>query len=239
MQSVYKLPIALATLHRVEEGQLKLDQVVAVQPEDLIAPAGHSPLRDKHPKGGDFPLEDLLKRAIVDSDGSASDVLLRVLGGAREVRRYMKQTDIKHIRVQHTEAQLLDDTHAQYADSATPDAMVDLLTRLQQGKLLNPENTARLLGWMKETQTGLDRIRAKLPAGTIVADKTGSSGTHEGLTPATNDVALVTFPDGRNMAIAIFISDSKASTAIRTDAIANIAHEIWNCWANPLPEGTR
>jgi beta-lactamase class A len=231
MQSVYKLPIAITVLHRVEEDKMRLDQMVSVTEEDLIPSAGHSPLRDRHPKGGEFALEDLLRAAIADSDGSASDVLIRLLGGTREVRRFLKSAGIKDIHVQHTEAQLIENTQAQYADSATPDAMVDLLARLQQRKLLNPANTARLLGWMQETQTGKDRIRAKLPDGTVVADKTGSSGTYEGLTPATNDVALVTLPDGRHLAMAIFLRDARANTGSRNAAIADAARVIWDCWA--------
>lgn len=230
MQSVYKLPIAVATLHRVEEGRLKLDQTVKVVPGDLIPPAGHSPLRDHFPKGGDFNLEDLLQRAIVDSDGTASDVLMRVLGGAKKVRRYMKEAAIKQVHVKHTEAQIIDDTHAQYADSAQPDAMVELLGRLQQGKLLNAAHTSLLLGWMKQTETGRDRIRGKLPPGTEVADKTGSSGTHEGLTPATNDVGIVMLPSGQHLAMAIFLSDAKANPAARNAAIADVASEIFACW---------
>lgn len=233
MQSVYKLPIAISALHRVEDGKLKLDQLVKVEESDLIPPAGHSPLRDKHRKGGEFTLEDLLRRAIVDSDGSASDVLLRLVGGTREVRRYLKEAGLKSIRVMHTEAQLIDDTQAQYQDSTKPDTAVELLIELQQGKLLNESNTALLLGWMRGTDTGHDRIRAKLPAGTVVADKTGSSGSYDRLTPATNDIGLVTFPDGRHMAIAIFVTDSKANTAIRNGTIAGIAEEIWDCWITP------
>ena len=232
MQSVYKLPIAIAVLHRIEESKLQLDQGVKVEPEDLIPAAGHSPLRDKHPKGGEFTLEELLRRSIVDSDGSASDVLLRLLGGPREVRRYLKQAEVKQIHVVHTEAQLIDTTHAQYADSAKPDAMVELLGRLQEGKLLNEGNTQRLLGWMKETATGRERLRAKLPAGTIVADKTGSSGTYDGLTPATNDVGLITLPNGHHLAVAIFLSDSKAGVTTRNAMIANMARELWDCWAD-------
>jgi beta-lactamase class A len=231
MQSVYKLPIAIAVLHRVESGNLKLDQIVHVEPEQLIPPAGHSPLRDKHPKGGDFTLEDLLKRSIVDSDGSASDAVMRLLGGPREVRRYMKQAEIKQIHVEHTEMQLIDNNHFQYDDWAKPDGMIDLLARLQTGKLLNEANTSRLLGWMKETATGTDRIRAKLPKGTEVADKTGTSGINDGIAPATNDVGLVTLPNGQHMAISIFISDAKGDTKTRNAAIAGIAQELWDCWA--------
>ena len=231
MQSVYKLPIAAATLQRVEQGTLALDQMVTVSEDELVPAQAHSPLRDKHPKGGEFTVEDLLRRAIVDSDGSASDVLLRLLGGTREVRRYLKAHKAKGIHVQHTEAQLVENNHAQYSDWAKPDAMVELLIRLQEGKLLNAENTNRVLGWMKESETGKDRIRAKLPSGTEVADKTGSSGTKDGIAAATNDVALIKLPDGRRFAIAVFLSDSKANATTRNGVIADVAHAVWECWA--------
>jgi beta-lactamase class A len=234
MQSVYKLPIAIAVLHGVEESQLELNRTVHVQPEQLIPPAGHSPLREKFPEGGEFTVEDLLRRAIVDSDGSASDVLLRLIGGPKVVQRFLKQNQLKSVNVKHTEAQIIEDTKAQYQDSATPEGMTSLLTRLQEGKLLNSENTKRILEWMRETETGRDRIRAKLPAGTAV-DKTGSSGTSEGLTPATNDVGLVVLPDGKTMAIAIFLSDSKANSATRNRALADVAKEMWDC----VSEGTK
>lgn len=233
MQSVYKLPIAIAVLHRVEERKLELDRAVKVTEDDMIPAAGYSPLRDAHPRGGDFTIENLLHRAIVESDGSASDVLLRVLGGTRAVRRYMKQAAIHHIHVVDTEAKLVEDRMAQYDDYAEPEGMVELLARLQQGKLLNPENTARLLGWMREAPFGATRIRAKLPPGTVVSDKTGSSGTYDGVTPATNDVGLITLPDGNHMAIAIFLSDAKADATTRNRVIAQIAREAWECWAIP------
>ena len=237
MQSVYKLPIAMAVLQSVEDGKLKLELVVQVREEDLIPPAGGSPLRDKHPKGGEFTLEDLLRRAIVESDGTASDVLLRVMGGTRQVRRYLKEAGIRGIHVEHTEAQLIDDNHAQYVDHAEPDGMVDLLARLQEGKFLNAEHRKLLLGWMEETRTGKDRIRAGLPPETVVADKTGSSGMTQGNAPATNDVGLITMPNGQHIAIAIFLSDAKVGTAARNAAIAHVAHEIWECWSAPAEAG--
>jgi beta-lactamase class A len=172
----------------------------------------------------------LLKRSIVDSDGSASDAVMHLLGGPREVRRYMKQAEIKQIHVEHTEMQLIDNNHFQYDDWAKPDGIVNLLVRLQAGKLLNETDTALLLGWMRETTTGADRIRAMLPKETEVADKTGTSGMNDGIAPATNDVGLVTLPTGQHLAIAIFLSDAKGDTKARNAAIAGVAREVWDCW---------
>src|SRR5581483_1827377 len=119
MQSVYKLPIVVVALQKVQEGQLDLGKVVHVTPDEYIQAAGNSPLRDKHPRGDDFTVRELLRRAIVDSDGSASDIVLRQIGGTKAVRRALKKEEkVEGIRVIHTEAQLIDETPAQYSDSA-------------------------------------------------------------------------------------------------------------------------
>src|SRR5438477_9195040 len=51
MQSVYKFPIAMAVLHDVDRGLLRLDQIVKVAKTELVPPALHSPIRDRHPAG--------------------------------------------------------------------------------------------------------------------------------------------------------------------------------------------
>src|SRR5262249_38971013 len=81
MQSVYKLPICMAAFDLVDRGVLSLDTPVPVGVSDL-APAGvHSPLRDENPKGGTFTIAELVHAAIAESDGTASDALLRAAGG--------------------------------------------------------------------------------------------------------------------------------------------------------------
>jgi beta-lactamase class A len=62
----------------------------------------------------------------------------------------------------------------------------------------------------------------------VVAHKTGTSGTSAGLTRATNDIGLVTLPNGRHMAIAVFVSDSPADTDTREAVIARIARAAWD-----------
>jgi beta-lactamase class A len=83
---------------------------------------------------------------------------------------------------------------------------------------------------MQESKTGVARILSLLPKGTVVADKTGASGMQDGRAAATNDIGLVTLPDGRHMAIAIFVSDSEAADAVRDSVIAKIARSAWDEW---------
>jgi beta-lactamase class A len=71
-----------------------------------------------------------------------------------------------------------------------------------------------------------------LPEGTVVAHKTGTSATVTGVTAATNDVGLVTLSNGQHIAIAVFVSDSQATDAIREEVIAKVAKVVWDEWNN-------
>ncbi len=87
---------------------------------------------------------------------------------------------------------------------------------------------------MTETPTGLRgirRIKGLLPDGTVVAHKTGTSGTVDGVTAPTNDVGLVTLPNGQHLAIAVFVSDSTANGAVREEVIAKVAQAVWDQWS--------
>jgi beta-lactamase class A len=84
--------------------------------------------------------------------------------------------------------------------------------------------------WMTETETAPHRLKGVLPAGTVVAHKTSSSLTSSGFTAATNDIGIITLPDGRHIAIAVFVSDSNAAAPTREAAIAQIANAAWDHW---------
>lgn len=119
----------------------------------------------------------------------------------------------------------------QYRNSATPDAVVVLLRTLHEGRGLSKSSQALLLQWMTETRTGLKRIKGLLPERTVVAHKTGTSSTVNGVTAATNDVGLVTLPSGQHLAIAVFVSDSQATDVIREEVIAKVARAAWDEWS--------
>jgi beta-lactamase class A len=219
MQSVYKLPIAMAVLHT----RVALDKPVHVAKSDLVPAALHSPIRDQHPAGDfDITVSELIRYAVAESDGSASDVLLRLAGGPARVTAYLRELGITDMMVATTEAEMAREEHVQYRNWATPDAAVELLTKL------SPQRDAQLLKWMAESTPGPKRLKGLLPPGTVVAHKTGTSGTSAGLTRATNDIGLVTLPNGRHMAIAVFVSDSPADTDTREAVIARIARAAWD-----------
>jgi beta-lactamase class A len=229
MQSVYKVPIVMTVLKRVDEGKLRLDQKVTIKADELPPEKVHSPIRDKNPRGITLLLRELLRASIVESDGGASDALLALVP-PKDVNEFLRHLGIQDMVVLNTEKELASDWQVQYRNWTTPAAAVKLLSAIQQGKALSARNNNLLLSWMRTTQTGARRIRAMLPKGTVVADKTGTSGTEGGVNAATNDIGLVTLPNGNHMAIAVFVSDSKADQSVRESVIAKIAGSAWSCW---------
>jgi len=233
MQSVYKLPIVMAVLARVDAGRLKLEQNVRILPADLVPPNIHSPIRDHHPSGNfEMTIRELSRAAIVNSDGTASDVLLRLVK-PRHVRKFLHTMGVKGIKVENTEKEMALDNKVQYDNWVTPRAAVVLLRKLQAGEGLSPSSRDLLLSWMKETKTGSQRIRGLLPKDVQVADKTGSSGTDHGITAATNDIGLIELPNGDHLAVAVFIRDSAADGDVRDAVIAQIARAAWDWAATP------
>jgi beta-lactamase class A len=100
--------------------------------------------------------------------------------------------------------------------------MVELLQRVEQGKLLKPESRAYLLGLMRRCVTGKNRIRGLLPAGTHVENKTGT------LNGLSTDVGFITLPDGRRLAVAFFARHG----ANRPRTIAEAARTVYYGFAS-------
>lgn len=232
MQSVYKLPIGMAVLHQVDQRALRLDQWVQITPHDLTPPSRYSPIAQKYPHGTTMTVSALLEAMMTVSDGTASDVLLRLVGGPQAVTTYLRGLGVRNIVVATSEAAMAQNDFVQYKNWATPDAMVELLRPLQHGEELTAPSRQRLLALMSVHKRG-KQLSGLLPIGTVIAHKSGGSGTVDGLTRATNDAGIVTLPDGRHLAIAVFVSDTRADTQTRDLVIAQIARAAWDFFSTP------
>ena len=223
MGSVYKFPIGLAVLRRVDVGMLKLDQVVTIEPKDFSP--GWSPLRDNaHGRPIVITVGELLRHMVSHSDNTASDTLLALTGGPQAVTTRMAELGVSAIRVDRSEREMAKDLKKdggpeRYAidarDTSSPDAMAELLVAFWNRRDgLKPESHDLLVQLMSESTTGAQRIKRAVPAGAKVAHKTGT------MPGTTNDVALITLPNGEHVALAIFTKASKRD--VTADAEADI-----------------
>lgn len=228
LHSVMKFPIALTVLHLVDTGKLSLDQMIHIKKRDL--PKTYSPLRDKYPNGGvDVSIRDLLGYMVSLSDNDACDILLKVINGPQTVQDYMLRLKIRGIAIRASELDMASSWELQYTNWCKPLEMTALLDLFYSGKILSATNTAFLMKLMTDASTGPKRIKGLLPGGTVVAHKTGTSPTNnEGLSPATNDVGIITLPNGKHLAISVFVCNSTDDEATREGVIAKIAKAAYD-----------
>jgi len=235
LQSVVKVPIAMAVLKRVEEGTLDLDEKVGVTTDDFVPSNLRSPIRDKNPNGVELSVRDLIQFAISESDGTASDVLQRLAGGASGVQSYVDSLGINGMHIERTHKEFGEDWNKQYDNWATPIAVVELLKKLSVGEGISAENRELLLGFMTESENPHNRLKGMLPEGTPVAHKTGTGGTLNGVAAATNDVGIITLPNGKHIVIAVLVADSRANRFARASVIAKIALATFDKWSGVKP----
>ena len=228
MQSVFKLPLGLTILHQVEQGKFSLDQPIRFLPEDLILPKPYSPLQDKYPNAGvDVPLRTLLQMTVSLSDNTAADILLRLAGGTKVVNEYIASLGITGFHLEDGERALHREVALQYRNWFEPQGAVQLLRRISDHSPLTAEHTELLLEWMRPA-VPTKRLQGDLPKGTSVAHKSGTSDVDNGVAHATNDIGLIAMPDGRQLAIAVFVTDSTADAATREKVIAEIGRAAYD-----------
>lgn len=246
MQSVVKLPVSMAMLDLVDRGKFGLDQAVSLTPKDRSVQ--HAPLNAKiGTKGTRISVRELIRAANQDSDNTANDVLLRLVGGPKGVSTYLSRIGVRGMRVDRSERQLQADYHnVSFAtdlleadryqnylarqplarrvsgrdrflkdprDRTTPNAAVDLLSRLASRRALSVESTGALMEILFGVQTGRNRLAAGLPEGSRLAHKTGTAYPVDGRTGAVNDIGIAVLPNGRRFAIAVFVTGARGTTA--------------------------
>jgi len=223
MQSVFKFPIAVMLLDEVDHGRLSLAQQVFINKSSLHQTV--SKLYEKYPEGNvSVPLREILQDMVVYSDNNACDIILGLLGGGHRLTVYLHKHGVKKINVQFNEAGMHADWKNQYANWCTPDAQIRLLTMVFEQSLLKKETNTLLRDLMRETYVAPKRIRYLLPKFTPVEHRSGTSSTNnKGLSAATNDVGIITLPNGKHLAIAIFLMDSFEDAEKRDAIIAQIA----------------
>jgi len=226
MASTSKIAIAATFLEGVDKKRWSLTSEFPLMIPIRSAPfsSATAPVR----QGNYLPAHELIELMLTRSSNTATDALLKVVGGPKAVNEWVKRAGISDFRIDRDIATLVRDDGAvdparviDPRDSATPLAMVQLLTGLHQGKWLSQESRDILLGAMHRCITGKRRIPALLPEGARIAHKTGS------LHNTSSDIGLIQSPDGRTFAVAIYVT-GQGSRLRREQRIATIARALYD-----------
>jgi beta-lactamase class A len=216
MASTAKLPLAAAVLDRAATEPALLDRLVRYDPEALLE---HAPVTTQHVTTG-MTVTDLCDAALTVSDNTAANLLLELLGGPAAVTAFTRGLGDATTRFDRIEPELNVSTGPDdERDTTTPAAMVGTIRAVTLGDGLRPAGRERLTAWLVANTTGDATIRAGVPAGWTVGDKTGTGAQGE-----RNDIGIVLPPDRAPLVLAVYTDpddpDSTAGNATIADATA-------------------
>lgn len=214
--STFKFLLVAAVLQQ-SQGE-PLDRRISYGADDILEWA---PITKRHLSEGGMTVGELCAAAIEYSDNTAGDLLLRVIGGPAKLTEYIRGLGDPVTRLDRTEPSLNSAEPGDERDTTTPSAMVSNLKLLLLGDQLSRDSRRQLETWLVLNTTGIKRIRAGLPPGWRVGDKTGT-----GRNGAASDIAIVRPPERAPILIAIYLAQSLADTEQMNGAIARAASLI-------------
>ena len=236
MQSVFKFPIALAVLDKVDKGELRFNQRIFLKKSDL-RPNTWSPLREKYKNGNVYvSLKEILRTTMKDSDNNGCDIMLKLAGGPGAVTAYLREKGIKDMTVATTERTMHGDWNIQAKNRATPEATNRLLKLFYEKKLLKPDTQAFLWAAMRDSMVSPERLRNGLPPKTPLIHKTGTSmAFYKKQGNTVNDIGIVVLPDGKPLFISVLVSHGKEPKAKTEKMIARLSKTAWEHFSSDNP----
>lgn len=217
--STFKLPLAALVLQAHAAGRIDGHAPIALRQSDLVP---HAPVVEAALAAGHTSLSalELAHATQTTSDNVAANLLLRLFGGPEGFTAALRAIGEDTLRIDRWEPQMNLVPEGEQRDTSTPRAMAILTTRLLGPGLLDASSRRVLAHWMRETRTGLKRLRAGLPENWQPGDKTGT-GVAPGMVNKHNDIA-VAWPPGRPaVAIAAYYEADAhyPQTRARDDAV--------------------
>jgi beta-lactamase class A len=218
MCSTFKLLAAAGILARVDRGREHLDRRIAFSAADLLE---YAPVTRARVGEGGMPVADLCEAAITVSDNTAANLLLSVLGGPAGLTAFARSLGDRVTRLDRIEPALNEAAPGDPRDTTTPAAMLGNLRALLVGTALARSSRERLITWLVETKTGDRRLRAGIPDGWRVGDKTGS-GEHG----TTNDIGIVWPRGGGAILVAAYLTETSRDTPACEAVLAAIGRIV-------------
>jgi len=210
--STFKVMGVSTILKRSMGNSQLLQQKVTYTKKNLVV---WSPITEKNVASG-MTIGELCAAAMMYSDDTAINLLMKKLGGPAVVTAFARSIGDNTFRLDRWEPALSDAIPGDLRDTTTPKAMEKSLQRLVLGNTLALPQRQQLQTWLKENTTGNARIRAGVPKGWVVGDKTGTGdyGT-------TNDIGIIWPPKCSPIVVAIYFTQNKKDATPRDEIIAH------------------
>ncbi|WP_433271212.1 class A beta-lactamase [Micromonospora vinacea] len=213
--STWKALAAAEVLDGTTDAQL--DRIVRYSARDLVA---HSPITEKH-VGEGMSLRALADSAVRYSDNTAGNLLLRHLGGPAGFESRLRALGDTVTEAARYETALNEATPGDKRDTSTARALAGDLRAYAVGVALEPADRDVLRGWLRGNTTGAALVRAGVPAGWVVGDKTGTGGYG-----TRNDIAVIWPPDRAPIVLAVLSSRDRKDASPDDAVIAQATRVV-------------
>lgn len=214
MASTFKGLACGALLHGHPLSSGFFDQVIRYPRTDLVP---NSPVTEQHVDTG-MTVAALCEAAITVSDNTAGNQILKLLGGPEGFTAFLRTLGDNTSRLDRWETELNTAIPGDERDTTTPAALVADYRALVVGDTLAEPERKQLSSWLVASATGGNRIRAGLPGGWIVGNKTGSPAYGSAL-----DVAVAWPPGRAPLVIAVLTTKSEQDAEADNDLVAAAA----------------
>jgi beta-lactamase class A len=217
MCSTFKFLAAAAVLKRVDDEKEQLGRLIPVAEGDVVPGSSHI----KAPVPGGLTMADLCEAAMIHSDNIAGNLILASLGGPQAIGAFARTLGDTMTRLDRNEPTLNESIPGDPRDTTAPNAMLRSMQTLLIGEMLSEASKKQLTQWLIGNKTGDTRLRAGLPVGWRVGDKTGT-----GERGSTNDIAIVWPPNHAPILVAVYLTETSAPPDKRNAVHADIARAI-------------
>lgn len=221
VQSTFKVMAISALLKQSMTDKHLLQQKITYSKNDLVY---WSPITEKHLAEG-MTIAELCAAAIIYSDNTATNLIVKKLGGPKAVTAFARSINDKTLRIESWEPEL-NSNPSDLRDTSTPEAMEKSLQKLILGNVLASPQREQLVTWMKSNTTGDKRIRAGVPKEWAVADKTGS-----GSYGIANDIGIIWPPNCAPLIVAIYSMHHKKDARADEHVIASATRLVMSEFA--------
>lgn len=219
--STFKVLAVAALLRQAAAKPALLRQRLFFRQDDLVP---NSPITERHTTDG-MTVAELCAAALQYSDNTAANLLLDMLGGPAGLTAFARSIKDGVFRLDRREPELNGCEPGDIRDTSTPLAMARTLRRIACGPILEQAQRRQLLHWMRGAVTGANRIRAGVPTGWGVADKTGS-GPHG----TANDLAVLEPPRQAPLILALYLTQAVIDGDGREAILAETARAVCAHW---------
>ncbi len=217
MCSTFKSLLCGAILARVDAGEEDLDNHVSFLAEDLVT---YSPITERH-VGEGMSVGKLCEAAITRSDNTAGNLLLERIGGPAGLTAFLVGIGDSHSRLDRWETELNESIPGDHRDTTTPRSIASSLERLLFGEILRESSATTLRQWLVDDKMADGLLRAHLPAGWKIGDKTGA-----GEYGSRGIVGFLLNADDEAFVVAIYLTETESGISLRNEAISDIGRAI-------------